>query len=215
MAAWEEVRHQVAIAGRVTDTQTGRTIGSAQVRITTAPAEFTQWLTTRAKQFGAKWATMAERPDQARTAADGHFHFLDLPNGQYTLVGSLPGSGSRYGERGPVNDQGVPVTVTVSRDASGNITMAVVDIALPPTTVKGQITGQDTTLVVMAEVRVKGSGERALSNGEGKYLLAALEKGERTVLVSAEGYQLTSQTALLSQAGTVRTLDFALVPSTS
>lgn len=207
MAAWEEVRHQVAIAGRVTDAQTGRTIGSAQVRITAAPAEFTHWLATRAKQFGARWATMAERPDQARTAADGHFHFLDLPDGQYTLVGSLPGSGSRY--------DSVQVQVTVSWDA-GTITMAAGDLVLPPTTLNGQITDQATNdPVAMAEVRVKGSVERAFSNGQGRYLLAGLEVGERTVLFSAQGYQPASQTALLSQAGTVRTLDFALVPLTS
>jgi Carboxypeptidase regulatory-like domain len=206
VVTWEIVRHRVAIAGRVTDAQTGRTIGGAQVRITTAPAAFTDGLALRAIQYGAGWTAMAERPDRTRTAPDGHFHFLDLPDGQYTLTASLPGFGSQYGT---AEKQAI-----VSRDAQGNITMAAADMALAPTTLKGRITDQEGNPVAMAEVRVKGSGERTLSDGQGQYLLTALEVGQRTVLVSAQGYQPASQTALLSPAGTVQTLDMTLVPST-
>jgi hypothetical protein len=92
--------------------------------------------------------------------------------------------------------------------------MAAADMALAPTTLKGRITDQESNPVAMAEVRVKGSGERAFSDGQGQYLLTGLEVGQRTVLVSAPGYQPASQTALLNAAGTVQTLDITLVPST-
>ncbi|MGD9101251.1 MAG: carboxypeptidase regulatory-like domain-containing protein [Anaerolineae bacterium] len=205
MPTWETVRHQVAIAGRVSDAQTGKTIARARVEITAAPAEFTAWLAIRAKQHQEHWETMDERPDRTRTALDGHFHFLDLPDGSYTLTVSLPGSGSRYGT--------AQVVATVSRDAEENIVMAAADTTLPPTTVKGQITEQDSDpviLVAMAEVRVKGSGERTFSDGQGQYLLAGLETGARTVLVSAQGYQPASQAVSLNQAGVEQTLNFAL-----
>jgi Carboxypeptidase regulatory-like domain len=206
VVTWEIVRHRVAIAGRVTDAQTGRTIGGAQVRITTAPAAFTAWLAMRAIQGGARWVAMVERPDQTRTAADGHFHFLDLPAGQYTLTASLPGLGSRYGT--------AEKQAMVSRDAQGNITMAAADIALPPTTLKGEITDQDGDRVALVEVRLKGSGERAFSDAQGRYMLAGLEAGQHTVLVSAQGYRPASRTVLISPAGTVQTLNAVLVPST-
>lgn len=72
MSEWEIVRHTVAIAGRVTDAQTHKAIGSALVTISDGPRAF--------------------------TAPDGHFHFLDLAPGDYMLVASLPGVGARYGQ---------------------------------------------------------------------------------------------------------------------
>jgi len=203
---WEVARHQVAIAGRVTDSQTNQTVRGAQVQIAAAPPEFITWLVNRAMQYGSHWRKLIERPDRTRTATDGHFHFVDLPDGQYTLAASLPDSGSRYGV--------AQVTVAVSRDAQGRIVRAAADIALPPTALSGQITGQGGAALVMAEVRVKGSGERTFSDAQGRYLLAGLEIGSRSVQVATQGYQPASQTVLLSQAGSVQTLNFTLVPST-
>lgn len=191
MITWELARQRVAVAGRVIDAQTARAVVGAQVMITAAPAAF----------------TALGQPGRTRTVGDGHFHFLDLPDGQYTLTASLPGSGSRYGT--------AQQNASVSRDAGGNVIMAAADIALPPTALKGQITGQNATPVVLAEVRVKGSGERTFSDSQGRYLLAGLELGDRTVLVTAQGYQPVSQTALFSQAGAEQTLNFTLVPSTA
>jgi hypothetical protein len=206
LAQWEEIRHQVAISGRVTDAQTGRAIGSAQVRIIAAPLVFMEWLANRAKQYGDKWKIMMERPDRIRTAADGHFHFMDLPDGQYTLTASLPGSGTRYGTAQNV--------ITVTRDAEGNITMAVADMDLPSTMLNGRITIQNTTdPVVMAEVLIQGIGERTFSDGEGQYLLAGLEIGQRTVVISAQGYQQISHTVQFSQAGEELTSDFIMEPA--
>jgi hypothetical protein len=163
------------------------------------------WLKIRARQYGGRWAAMVERPDRTQTAADGHFHFLDLPDGAYTLIVSLPGFGSRYGT--------AQAQASVARDAQGKIAMAGVEITLPPTTIAGQITGKDSAAVVMARVQVKGSGESAFSDGQGHYLLAGLEVGSRTLLVSAQGYQPVSQTVAISQAGATQTLNLALVPS--
>ncbi|HEY7491121.1 MAG TPA: carboxypeptidase-like regulatory domain-containing protein [Candidatus Tectomicrobia bacterium] len=202
----EEVRHQVAIAGRVTDAQTGKPITGAQVSITTAPAAFKAQLASIAGQHGARWDSMVERPDRHRTAADGQFRFLDLPNGQYTVTASLQRAGSRYGT--------ARVRVRVARSAHGNVTMAVVNLALPPTTLQGRITDQAADPVVMAEVRVQGSRKRAFSDGEGQYLLTGLEVGAHTVLVAAQGYTPVTQTVRLNRAGTVRTVNFTLVPTT-
>jgi hypothetical protein len=201
---WEVARHQVAIAGRVTDRQTGRPIGGARVKITAGPQAFTKWLAVYALQYGDRWATMADRPDQTRTAADGHYHFLDLPDGDYTLTASLPEAGSRYGT--------AETQATVERDAQGNLTLTPADITLPPTTLKGRVTGQGAGPVVMAEMRMQGSGECAFTDAQGRYLLAGLETGTRTVIVSARGYQPESTAVLLSPAGIERVVNITLVP---
>jgi hypothetical protein len=63
----------------------------------------------------------------------------------------------------------------------------------------------------MAEVRVKGSGERAFSDAEGHYVLAGLEPGKRTVLAFAQGYRPASKQAAINEAGALETLNFELV----
>jgi len=209
VSKWQQIeptRHQVAIAGKATDGRTGKPIGGARVEIVDAPPEFTAWLAIQAQRHGARWAGMAERPDRTRTAADGHFHFLDLPDGDYTLTTSLPGSGSRYAM--------AQADGTVSRDAEGNINMLVADIALRPTALEGRVTDQATgDPVVMAEVRMKGSGERTFSEArdetKGRYLLVGLEAGERTVVVSAQGHDTVTRTVPLSRGDTAE-LDIAL-----
>ena len=206
MSEWVVVRHLVAIAGRVIDAQTGKPIGGARVKITAGPSAFTSWLATGAKQHGTRWDVMEERPDQTRSAGDGHFHFMDLPDGAYTLTATHPESGSRFGEAGGAT--------TVSRDAEGHISPGTVEIHLPATTVKGLITGQDDAPVVMAEVRMMGSGERVFTDGQGRYLLTRLEAGARRVEVTAGGYQKASRTAGLIEAGAVLILDVSLVPVT-
>jgi hypothetical protein len=202
MISVETVRHQVAIAGRVSDAQRNVALGGAFVKITAGPAEFMNWLAAHALQYGEAWATLTKRPDQVLTAADGHFHFMDLPNGQYTLTASLPGAGTRYGS--------AQVQASVSRNAQARIAMAVSDMALPPTAVRGRVTGPGNANVVMAKVRVQGSGEQTFSDGQGRYLLAGVETGSRTVLVTAQGFRPLSRPVNLTAAGAVQTLDFAL-----
>lgn len=203
MSAWETIRHQVAIAGSVIDAQTEKAIDKAQIEITDGPSEFLDFVAARSKQYGTQWESMVERLDRTRTAPDGHFHFVDLPDGDYTLTASLPGSGSRYGT--------AENSATVTRDAEGNITRAHVEIPLPPTALKGRVRDQGTNdPIVMAEVRLKGSGERTFTNNEGRYLLVGLETGKRTALVSAQGYQPTSKNRLLNQSGQIKNLNFKL-----
>lgn len=206
MTVLETSRHQVAIAGRVADAQTGRGLGAALVKITAAPAEFTAWLNLYALQYGAAWARRIERPDQKVTAADGHFHFVDLPDGQYTLAASLPGFSSRYGT--------AQAQATVTHTAEAKIVMVVADLALRPTTLKGKVAGPNGATVVMAQVRVIGSGERTYTDGQGRYLLTGLEAGRRQISVSAQGFEPTTQAVMLNAAGNEQTVNFSLVPST-
>jgi|SRR5262245_1317126 len=206
----EPSSRRVAIAGRVTDAQTGRALGGVQVAITAGPPAFTSRLPLQAAQHGSRWDTMATRADRTRTSADGYFHFMDLPTGRYTLTASMPGAGSRYGSAN--------VEATLSRSGAGRdpekIAAAVADIALSPTTLKGRITASDAKQpLLLAEVSIQGSGERAFSDAQGNYLLTALEVGTRTVAISARGYQAVSSTVELRSPGDAQRLDVALLPA--
>ncbi len=200
---WEKpIRHQAAIAGRVTDDHTGKAIGGARVEITAAPPEFTARLDILARGLGSRWVDMAKRPDRTRTMADGHYHFLNLPAGPYTLTVSQPTLGTRRNT--------AAAQAAVSIDDDGVITMAEVDVELSATTIKGRITKQPDEPVGMAEVLVMGSGERTFSDDEGIYRLAGLEKGARTVRVDAEGFEPVTTTVTLDEAGDKRTVDISL-----
>ena len=199
------VRHQVAIAGRITDAQTGTPITGAHVQITTGPAAWTDALASLAAVHGAAWATLQERPDRRWTSVDGHYHFLDVPNGTYQLTASLPGSGSRYST--------AQVQASVARDGTGKIAMATADVALPTTMITGRITGPGLTPVAMATARLKGSGETTYSDSQGRYRLSAIEAGTRAVQISAQGFQPAVNQAVLGQPGASQNLDFTLVPT--
>lgn len=205
--ASEEIRHQVAIAGTVRDLQTAEHIGGVILTITNGPPAFLFQRDLQKKQYSMRWQTMVERIDRTRTAPDGLYYFLDLPDGQYTLEASLPGSGTRYGS--------AVATGTVARD-DGNILLGQVDMTLAPTTVEGQVTkegdGGSDDGVQMAVVRLRGSGEQAYTDQDGHYALTAIETGERTVDVSAQGYQEASSTVMLDTAGSVTGLDVTLTP---
>jgi hypothetical protein len=200
--AWEIVRHRAAIAGRVTDA--GRPLPGARVEITAGPPAFTSRLALLAQQHGSRWATMAERPDRTRAATDGFFRFLDLPAGQYTLTGSLPGSGSRYGA--------ASAQVTLTDDGQGKVELKMADLALPATTIQGRVSDPGNAAVRMAEVRVQGSGERAWSDAQGNYVLSGVEVGSRKLTVAARGFQSKSETVALGQPGAVVTRDVTLSP---
>jgi hypothetical protein len=202
MVTWQEIRHQAAIAGRLTDGQTGRPIGGATIRITSGPPEFDNLLALLAVQHGDRWPRLALRLDRTRTAADGHFHFLDLPDGQYTLEVSIPGPGSRYGT--------TQSTVQVSRNPDTSINLAAVNPVVQPTTVSGLVTNQVGDPIIMAAVQIQGSGERAFTDAQGDYRLVGVETGSRTITASAQGLQPVTRTVLLTQAGDEQNLDFTL-----
>jgi hypothetical protein len=203
MAVVVTVRHQVAVAGRVADAQTSQPLAGALVLITTGPVAWMDQLARLAAVYGAAWATLSKRPDWRETAEDGHFHFLDLPDGTCQMTASMPGAGRRYGS--------AQVQAAVARDANGNITMAAADLTLPPTTIIGRITDPSAAPVKMAAVRVKGSGETTYSDAQGHYRLTEIETGTRTLQVSAQGFQLAAQTVVLASPGTTQTVNFSLV----
>lgn len=255
MTPWmkvEPTRHQVAIAGQVTDAETERAIGGAQVWIAAAPPDFVDRLVVLARLAPLRDAPSAvqaanatldnpaassaqrlqaaqvilgyllttqhmrmDRPDETCTAADGRFHFLDLPAGAYTLGALLPKAGTRY-------SQG-RVDVTVTRDGEGSLKpMGVANIALRPTTLQGRIFDPNNAPVPLAEVRVKGSGERTFSDAyedlkgdpqkstKGRYRLTGLEAGQRLVRVSAQGYQVADDLAVQLLQGETTAMDIQL-----
>jgi Carboxypeptidase regulatory-like domain len=218
-------RHQVAIAGSVSDGETGQAIGKAEVKITASPAAFKRWLEMRALQFGdlsqqqVVWfdRTFGFVQEGERfnfltyTALDGQFYFMDLVAGEYEIEVSLPAAGTRYGT--------ATMSATVAIDKTGKISRAKTDIALPPTTIRGRVTDLKKNGVVMAKVQIMGSENVTFSDREGRYLLPELEvwtppPGEINtqkpiVKVSAQGYESQAIGALLTR-GKVTALDVVL-----
>jgi hypothetical protein len=187
--AWEFVRHQAAVAGVVTDKQTGKPIAGASIECTNLVLKIKKW---------------------TRTSVDGHYYFMDLPNGDFTIDASRPQSGSRYST--------AQVVASVTRTEEGRINLAIANLALPSTTITGHITGPDADDVVidnlMAEVKLKGSEDRCFSNNLGVYLLSGIETGKRTLLVKAQGYVPVNQTVAVNTAGALVTQDILLVKAT-
>ncbi|MBV9772858.1 MAG: carboxypeptidase regulatory-like domain-containing protein [Gemmatimonadetes bacterium] len=146
---------------------------------------------------------MATRLDRTTSAADGHFHLRDLPPGNYTLRAALPALGSRYGA--------MRVKLVVGADGSAGTG---VSLSLPPTLVRGRVLGRGDEPVALAEVRLRGSGEKTFTDRDGRFVLAGVETGERTVEVSARGYPAARQTVRLPQPGWERTLEFRLAGDT-
>jgi len=202
MIAWQVARHRVAVAGRVTNSETGKAISGVEVTITESPEAFRQKMQSTSMRYGNRWRAMPERPDRTRTRDDGLFYFLDLPDGSFSFSASLPGSGRRFGiaqER-----------AEVSRDDEGKTKITFVNLSLQPTALKGKITGQGQKAISMAEVRVRGSDERAFSDAQGQYLVAGIEPGNRVLLVSAQGYSSASQPVTVGGPGSSQTVDFSL-----
>ena len=203
MAEVEGIRHLVAIAGRVTDAATGQPLAGAQVAITAAPQAFTDRLTLAALAAGGGWAALVERPDRTLTRADGSFYFVEaLPDGAYQLSARLPAAGARLGP-GAFRHRGARRAGRAEAGARG--------AALTERRqVSGTVQGPDQKPVLLAEVRMVGSGERALSDAAGAYRLLAVEPGARTVEATASGCRPLSQTVELAQPGSVSTLAFVL-----
>jgi len=139
--------------------------------------------------------------DETITRSNGLFHFLKVPIGRYGLTAILPGSGTR---RLPTTTEVVVAATEDNRPAR-----VFLDVLLKSTAVRGLVSSGDSP-VVMAQVRVKGSGERTFTDREGKYRIDGLEAGKRTVQVTAPGFRKSSKAATLSAAGVEHTLDFKL-----
>ena len=162
-----------------------------------------------------------DRPDRTRTADDGGFYFMDLPAIElsdtiYALKVRLPGAGTRYGKQAHVD-------VPVVRDDAGNVkSMRVAAILLHPTTLQGWIVDPDGEPVPLAEVRVKGSGERTFTDAyedtkgnpgddtKGHYRLTGLEAGLRGIRVSAQGFKTVDIDDVVLAWGKTEFLDIKL-----
>src|SRR5262249_27552052 len=100
----------------------------------------------------------------------------------------------------------------VTRDNKRNVKLTLIDFSLQPTVVKGKVTGTGhKSGVVMAEVRMKGSGERAFTDAQGEYVLTRIEPGKRTLVVLAQGYRTVTQPVALTEPGASETVNFNLV----
>jgi hypothetical protein len=94
--------------------------------------------------------------------------------------------------------------------------LAAVKAALQPTTVKGKITGSNHKAgVVLAQVRIRGSGERTYTDAQGQFVLAGIEPGTRTVQIFAQGYHPVSRVVRLGQPGASETVNVALTREAS
>ncbi|WP_224245091.1 carboxypeptidase regulatory-like domain-containing protein [Hyalangium gracile] len=188
--------HRLSIAGRVIDARTRKAVAGAEIVLTDGPEAWRSWLAASQR------TSSAQRPELTRSSADGTFRFVDLPDGSYTLAARLPGSGTRYG------------TVSLQLEASSQRSpFPLATLALPPTAIEGVISGADeadgSAPVAMARVRVMGSGESALTDAEGRFLLHGIETGTRTLQVSARGFSPAQLSAGLEQGG-VKRLDVLL-----
>ena len=238
-----KIRHQVSIAGKVTNAQTNKAIAEAQVKIVNAPETFVSSLITTARLIVltnepqavrqarmmldnstasqsqkleavgkifdflmARQALANPRLDLTLTAVDGLFYWLNLPQGEYSLIASVPSLKRRYG----VSKK---VTITV---ADLDKSHSIADLTLPSTNLIGKITHSTETKaepIILAQVQIKGSQESTFSNSQGEYILSELEssKRSRTILVRARGYQAKEETVTLSQPGEQQTLNFELI----
>jgi hypothetical protein len=195
---WEESRLRVAVAGRVADEATGRPVGGARVETVEFPAAFRDALALAARAHGAGWDDLPLRPDRVLTAADGTFFLTGLPDGRYVLRASVPAEGSRRGV--------ARATVRVTDGRAGGPAR----FALPRTTVQGRVTAAGGEPVPMAGVRLRGSGERAFTDADGRFVLAGVEAGERTLEVLARGHAPAVHAASLPLPGWTATADVPL-----
>jgi hypothetical protein len=222
LAQWqqEQIRHQVAIAGILSDKHTQQPIPGAEIRIIQAPQSFRDRLKLKALQFDNQWQTKPGSGDrlwmapggsfavvnlangqytvQTWTAVDGSFKFLDLPDGEYSLQASLPTAGTRYGTA----TSATPKEKTLIVNLKDKITPALLELQLPPTVIEGKVTKPGATgefePVPMAKVQILETGDYTYTNDAGDYLLTRLEASETkewAIAVSAPGYDLnTSET---------------------
>jgi hypothetical protein len=201
------VRRQAALAGRVVDSATGKPLRGVRIDLVAVPAPLQRVLELKRLRHGAAWERLDDRPDRTRTDVAGMFAFLDLPSGAYGLAASLPAGGRRYG---PGKGK-----ATIKRNRAGDVALAWVELELPATSVAGKVSDPGSKPVVLASVQVKGGPERVYTDSRGRYLLAGVESGPRTLVVTARGFQPAEQPVELAKPGASKTVNVTLTPSTS
>lgn len=222
MTKWTVARHRVAIAGLVVDGVTGKPIVGAHVEIVGKPAAYEEKLALLAGSLGDAGREM-ERPDTARTRGDGLFYFLDLPDGRYAVLAFLPKEGIRaknvlpmrhdreedpYKLKGDQRYGKTQQEITVSyKEGFGKL----VFYKLQPTGVSGRVIGAaNKAAVLLAEVRVQGSGERAFTDAQGQYTVAGVQPNQhakRRLLVNARGYRAVHLEVMIDEPGTCKKIE--------
>lgn len=201
----ESSRHQVALAGTITDSVTGKPMRQALVEILLGPAAHQAKVDILARD--PAWLLRNERFDRTHTRGDGLFFFIDLAPGDYTLRVSAPQLGTRYG----VIEAG-PFTVQTGRDANGRVRVAQADVTLAPTLIQGQvIRGDNSQAVAGAQVRLRGDTHIVVTAADGQYRLLDIVASKLTVEVSAANFQTAQRTVNLA-AGQARTVNITLQP---
>jgi len=197
---WSVARHRVSIWGKVIDEVTRKPIAGAEVRLVRVPGKFKRKLDLLAMHNGAEWEKRNHRPDRTFSRADGLFYFLDLPDGEYEIRAALPNCGKRYGETSKKKE------VSESEGTRLNTLQAMwVSLMLPPTGIRGKvIDAAKKTGLLMAEVRLRGSGERTFTDGQGVFMLGpieASERSERTLECIAQGYKRKEKAQIVGPKG--------------
>jgi hypothetical protein len=217
----QSTQHQVAIAGIVSDAETGDLISGAKVKLGHVSEAFNHWLVLKALPFADALnrdgriqlnptLTLVQEQNAlflvTYTALDGHYYFIDLPDGIYSLQVALPHLGTRYGTRQVENLNVAGAEATIA------------NLSLPPTGIKGRILDSDQNPIVMAKVQVEGNPVAVFSDRNGDYELTGLEVWQRDlasqsarpgVTVSAQGYQSATSGVWLS-VGEMKSLDLTL-----
>jgi len=199
-------RHRVALWGKVVDGLTQTPLAGAEVTITTRPSEFGRRLELLAAADREKWNRGEERPDKTRSRADGLFYFLDLPDGEYGLSAVLPNCGRRYAAAKHVAKVSrAALDECDRRNAAGEKMQRMwVKLALQPTTVRGKVIDADrNTAIMLAEVRMKASGERTFSDIEGSFLLSPVQPAtnRRILQAFAQGYEPVEEEVAITAVG--------------
>ena len=180
MTSLSTATHRAAIGGYVRDALSGSALAKARIEI-------------------------LELELSSHSASDGFYHFLDLPEGAYTLRASAPAEGRCYGV--------VTTGVTVATDSTGRPLLdGQANLALPPTQLRGVVRNAATTApIAQASIKMLASRVSIRSDSLGRYALAPLEPGTHSVQVAAAGYAAATQLITLT-AGQSTTVDFNLDP---
>jgi hypothetical protein len=227
MTRFITARHRVAIAGVVVDDMSGKPVAGAHLEITAQPQAYTEKL-ARLRSRRVAPGQAPQRPDTTRTRPDGLFFFLDLPVGNYSLLGFMPrqGRSMRYSglagedQQDPFERNGDKRYGKTQYDASvsyeGERFDKLAVLRLPPTAIRGRVvTSANQTGLLMAEVRVKGSGECAFTNGQGQYTITGIQPDKvrsRVLEVRARGYRDHVIEVTIDEPGTCKLLkDVSLV----
>jgi len=215
MTGFMVAHHQVAIAGRVLNAVSGKPVVRAHVEITNGPPKYIE-RQALPPHFGSSEG--AKRTElTTRTRPDGLFFFLDLPEGDYKLVAFLPKSGpctkppnvagkrseDSYDWMGDKRYGKEQFEAKVFQRPNGFDRLTV--IRLRPTGVIGRVVASASQAgVQMAEVRCKGSGERAFTDAQGQYTLVGIHPNarlKRTLQVRARGFRDQSMEILIDKPG--------------